>query len=162
MLTIAVLAVLFAAFGMITAVAIFMVVILLPIPLAAPGCRLRTMVWVGSIYPFLILSSFYTSWLAAWCALGHAPRAYFDDPDRLHPIVNAVRAVVLLLTVAGAPVIWFVYAPLILAIAYWNMAQRTIPVGKGVTQPFLPLFAWLSAYAIFQWDPVHAWRWFID
>src|SRR6185437_7208112 len=118
MLTMAVLAVLFAAFGWIAAVAIFMVAIVLPIPLAAPGCKLRAMVWVASIYPFLILSSLYATWLTAWCGLGHAPRVFFDAPAGLNAIVEAMGAVVFLLTVAGAPLIWFVYAPLIHAVAY--------------------------------------------
>jgi hypothetical protein len=42
------------------------------------------------------------------------------------------------------------------------MAQRKTPVGKGVMQRLIPPFAWLSAYAILQWDLGHVWMWFID
>jgi hypothetical protein len=164
MLAIAVLAGLFAAFGVFGAVAIVIVigVILLPILLAGPGHRLRAMVWVSSIYPFLILSSFYATWLTAWCVLGHPPRPYTDDPHRLGPSVHVIRSMTGSLIMAGVPLIWFVHAPLTLAILYWNMAQRKTPVGKGIMQLLIPPLAWLSAYAVLKWDPGHVGTWFID
>ncbi len=160
MLTIGVLAGLFAAFGV--AVAAVIAGISLPILLAGPGRRVRAMVWVASLYPFLILAALYATWFTAWSVLGHAPRAYTDDPDRLNPVVNTVRGVGVLLTVAGALLIWFVYAPLILAIANWNMTQRKTPVGKGMMQLLIPVFAWLSANALIRWDPCDVLTWFID
>jgi hypothetical protein len=104
MLAIAGLAGLFAVFGVIVATGVVIVVgvIVLPILLARPEGRLRAAVWVSSVYPFLILSSFYATWLTAWCVLGHRPRMYLDDPRDISPIVDMVRAVPYLF-VMGAP-----------------------------------------------------------
>ena len=136
MLAIAGLAGLFAGFrmaGMVGAVAMVVVtgVIVLPILLAASGRRLRAAVWVSSIYPVLILSSLYATWLTAWCVLGHRPRAFTDDPDHLDPIVNMVRALPFFFLLE-APLIWFVCAPLMLGVVCWNMAQRKTSPRKGL------------------------------
>lgn len=164
MLAIAVLAGLFAAFGVIGAVQLVVVigVPFLPIYLAPPGRRLRTLVWVSSIYPLLILSSFYATWLTAWCVLGHPPRPYTDDPDRLGSIVRMVRGVPFLLLTVGTPLIGFIGAPLIIAGVYWNMAQRRTSPWNGALQILAPPCAWLSAYAILQWDPGRVLVWFMD
>ena len=104
MLAIAGLAGLFAGFGVIvaTGVVIAVGVVSLPILLARPGGRLRAAVWVSSLYPFLILSSFYATWLTAWCVLGRRPRVYLDDPRDISPIVDAVGAAPYFLLL-GAP-----------------------------------------------------------
>src|SRR5579885_1157347 len=88
MLTIGVLAGLFAAFGV--AVAAVIAGISLPILLAGPGRRVRAMVWVASLYPLLILAALYATWFTAWCALGRPPRVALDDPLAISPIVDAV------------------------------------------------------------------------
>ena len=92
MLAIAVLAGLFAAFGVIGAIELVVVLggPFLPILFAAPGRRLRVAVWVSSLYPFLILASFYATWLTAWWILGHRPRPSFDDPKLIGSVVIAV------------------------------------------------------------------------
>jgi hypothetical protein len=160
MLAIAVLAGLFAVFGVAGAVVIGMIV--LPILLAGPGRRVRTMVWISSIYPFLILSAFYATWLTAWCILGHRPRVNLDDPKYISPIVDVVSAGPFILAGFGTPLIWFGCAPLILAGVYWNMAQRRIPPRRGALQLLVPLFAWLWAYAILLWDPADVLNWYLD
>jgi hypothetical protein len=93
MLAIAVLAVLFAAFGVTlgTAIGIVIGVIGLPILLAPAGRRLRAAAWVCSIYPLLVLASLYATWLTAWCVLGHPPRTYRDDPGSIGPAVDVLR-----------------------------------------------------------------------
>jgi hypothetical protein len=164
MLAIAVLAGLFAAFGVTFATTIvFMIgMISLPLLLAGPGRRVQAMVWISSTYPFLILTFLYATWLAAWCVLGHSPRPYWDDPDRLSPIVNGVGAVSLILLTVGTPLIWFLCAPLIIAGVYWNMAQWKTSPWKGALQVLAPACAWLSGYAILEWDPYHVLTWYID
>jgi hypothetical protein len=164
MLAIAVLAGLFAALGVIGAVGIVVVscVVFLPILLAAPGRRLRAAVWITSIYPYLILSSFYATWLAAWCALGHRPRVSLDDPKYIGPVVDAVGAVPVILAEFGIPLIWFVCAPVMFAVSYWNMAQKKTPPWNGTLQLLVPLFAWLSAYAILRGDPGWVIEWYFD
>ena len=164
MLAIAVLAGLFAAFGVTGAVAIVVVtgVTVLPIPLAGPGRRIRAMVWITSIYPLLIIASFYATWLTAWCILGHRPRGWLDDPGSISPIVDVVRAVPVMLIMLGTPLVWFVHAPVILAMVYWNMAERKTPVGKGVMQLLIPLLAWVSLFVILSSDPGSVINWYYD
>jgi TRAP-type mannitol/chloroaromatic compound transport system permease large subunit len=163
MLAIAVLAGLFAGFGVIVATGVVIVisVVSLPILLARPGGRLRAAVWVSSIYPSLILSSFYATWLTAWCVRGHRPRVYLDDPRDISPIVDAVGAAPYFLLL-GAPLIWFVCAPLILAVVYWNMAQRKTSPREGALQLLTPVGAWLLAYAILRCDPGDVIMWYFD
>ncbi len=107
--------------------------------------------WVSSIYPFLILSPFYATWLTAWCVLGRRPRVSLDDPKLISPIVDAVGATPGLFLM-GAPLIWFVCAPIILAVVYWNMARRKTSPREGALQLLTPVCAWLLAYAILRCD----------
>jgi hypothetical protein len=153
MLAIAGLAGLFAVFGVIVATGVVIVigVIVLPILLARRGGRLRAAVWVCSIYPFLILSSFYATWLTACCVLGRRPRVYLDDPGHISPIVDVVGGTAGLFLM-GTPLIWFVGAPIILAVVYWNMAQRTTSPRQGTVQLLTPVCAWLVAYIILEYD----------
>ena len=163
MLAIAVLAGLFAVFGVTSAFAMVVVigVIFLPILLAPSGRRLEAAVWVSSVYPVLIVSSFYAPWLTAWCVLGRRPRAFTDDTGYLGPIVDGVRTAATYFLM-GAPVIWFVCAPVTLAVVYWNMAQRRTPPWKGAAQLLIPVCAWLSIYAISRWDPCDVLTWYFD
>ncbi len=116
MLAIAVLAGLFAAFGVIGAIELVVVLgsPFLPILLAAPGRRLRAAVWVTSLYPFLILACFYATWLTAWWILGHRPRPSLDDPQMISPVVLVVGSAPSILLSFGTPLAWFVCAP-----SYW-------------------------------------------
>jgi hypothetical protein len=163
MLAIAVLAGLFAVFGVIVATAVVIVVgvIVLPIPLARPGGRLRAAVWVSSIYPFLILSSFYATWLTACCVLGRRPRVYLDDPGHISPIVDVAGGTAGLLLM-GTPLIWFVCAPIILAVVYGNMARRTTSPREGTMQLLTPVCAWLLAYNIMICDSGDVIMWYFD
>jgi hypothetical protein len=159
MLAVAVLAGLFAAFGI--AVAIAIGGISLPILMAAPGRRLRAMIGVASVYPFLILSALYATWFTAWCILGHRPRVALDDPFSISPIIDVmIWAPHILLF--GAPLIGFIYAPLIITGVYWNMAQRRTPPRKGAEQLLIPAFAWLSSFVILWADPASVFDWFLD
>jgi hypothetical protein len=163
MLAIAVLAGMFAVFGVAAAVGVVMViaVMTLPILLAARGRRLRAAVWITSLYPFLILSSFYVTWLTAWCILGHRPRVSLDDPEYISPIVNVVGATTGFFML-GTPLVWFVCAPIMLGVAYWNMAQKKTPVEKGIWQLLIPVFAWVLSIKIFLADPGWVIAWYFD
>ena len=160
MLAIAALAGLFAVFGVIRAAVICVVV--LPIPLAAPGHKLRAAVWVCSLYPVLILFSFYATWVTAWCVLGHRPRVYLDDPTRISPIVGMVASTPYILLTSGLPIIWCVCAPVLLAMAYWNIAQRRTRPLKEAMQLVIPLCAWLLVFGILRWDPGYVLYWYFD
>ena len=159
MLAIAALAGLFAAFGVAAAVVIGG--ICLPILFAAPGRGVRVLVCVASIYPFLILSALYATWFTAWCVLGHRPRVALDDPFSISPIIDFMMWAPHML-LFGAPLIGFIYAPLIIAGVYWNMAQRRTPPRKGAEQLLIPAFAWLLSFLILWADPVSVLDWFLD
>ena len=109
MLAIAVLAGLFAAFGVTLGAAIGIVigVIALPVLLAPAGCRLRAAAWVCSLYPLLVLSSLYVTWFIAWCVLGHRPRFPFDDPGHISPAVDVLYIATHLLMGGW----WFILPP---------------------------------------------------
>jgi hypothetical protein len=163
MLAIAILAGLFAVLSVPGAVALAVVtvvtaVISLPFLLAGPGRRLRAAAWISSAYPFVILVSLHVTWLAAWCILGHAPRPYTDDPDRLGLIVTVARCVTLILLVVGTPLIWFVYVPAIIVVA--NVSRRGMRPGEGLLRLLVLLGAWLVSFAVAWWDPAEVLRWF--
>jgi hypothetical protein len=164
MLAIVVFAGLFAAFGVIGALELVVVLAVpfLPIILAAPGRRLGAAVWVTSLYPFLILASFYATWLTAWWILGHRPRPNLDDPRMISPVVLAVGSAPYILLTFGTPLVWFVCAPVILAVVYWNIANKNTPVWKGMMQLLIPVFAWVMAVVIWSSDLGFVINWYFD
>jgi hypothetical protein len=149
MLAIAVLAGLFAAFGVTGGVAIGIVagVILLPILRARPGHRLRAAVWVSSLYPLLIVFSLYATWFTAWVVLGHRPRSSLDDPKFISPIVDVpyISTFVLML---GAPFSLISSWLLMLFYIAQNNEWRPELPGRRAALIFVPILVWILVFAI--------------
>ena len=119
--------------------------------------------WVASIYPALIVASFYATWLTAWCVLGHRPRVSLDDPKYISPIVDGVAAIPFMLLKIGLPLIWLVLAPIVLAVVGWDLAKKETPARRGDLQIILiPVGAWLFAYVFLLCDPGQVVEWYID
>jgi hypothetical protein len=160
MLAVAVLAGLFAVFGVIEAVVI--AAIFLPILLAGPGRRLSVAVWVAAIYPVLIAASLYATWITAWCVLGHRPRVSLDDPKSISPIVDVVGAAPDILLEVGIPVIWFALAPALLAVLGWNTAKKRLSPRQGALHVLIPVCAWFATYVFLLCDPGWVVMWYLD
>jgi hypothetical protein len=153
MLAIAVLAGLFAIFGVAVEAGIVVVfsIVFLPILLVAPGHRVRAAAWISSIYPLLLLSSLYATWFTAWCVLGHRPRSSLDDPKYISSIVE-VPYVSAFLLLYGSISAFLVCPPLAIAHVADRISRRRIGPWKGAAWMLVPLSAWLSFLAILRWD----------
>ncbi len=139
MLGVAVLAVLFAALGVTTAVAVLIVagVIGLPVLLAGRGRRSVALAWICWIYPMLCLGSVYTTWFTAWLVLGHRPRVSLDDPKFISPIVD-VPFMTTFLLLMGIPLAMVCGLVLLVGQTVRNLAN---PDGR----PWLSLAGWVVA-----------------
>jgi hypothetical protein len=150
MLAVAVLAGLFAAFGLTGAVAnvILIGVISLPILFARPGHRLRAAAWVACLYPLLSLASLYTTWSVARLVLGRTPDPWFDDHPRLiDPFVEALYLCsrFSLLTLPFSPLLSI---PLAIAyIAQRDILRRRLPTWRAAGLVLAPILVWFSVLA---------------
>jgi hypothetical protein len=165
MLAIAVLAGLFAGFGVTGGIAVGIVicVIGLPILLASAGRRLRAVAWVCSIYPLLVLASLYATWFTAWCFLGHPPRPYLDDPTSICPAVD-VLYISTYLFIEG---LWF---SLPLAVPVWLgllgrvVSQERIDPWMKADRMLSPLVVWPASLVFlgFGCSLARVLDWFVD
>jgi hypothetical protein len=163
LLAIAVIAGLFAAFEVIGTIAFLIVIpaLVMPVVLARPGFRFRTAAWVASLYPLLLVGSFYATWMTAWIVLGHRPRMSLDDPKYISPIVEVPFAATYLLMM-GAP---GAFALCVLALVEQGGIRGGVRPGKAVAQLLVFVLLWLcpfllSAADLFGFDEVIGW--FID
>lgn len=153
MLLIAVLAGLFAAFGIIGAVAMLAVigVFVLPVVWAPRGRRLCAAAWGASLYPALLFGSFYATWFMAWCFLGHRPLASRDDPKFISPLVLVPRDAALFLMLA-APFALLACIVLVPACVVQHARREGLRPGQTTARLIIPLVLWLSLIMIPQWD----------
>ncbi len=149
MMAIAVIAGLFAAFGVTGAAAVVIVVgaIVLPIVLAGPGRRLRAAAWASSLYPLLLPVSLDATWFTAWLVLGHRPRSSLDDPKFISPLVEVPYASTYL-CLMSMPLSLVVSIPLMLAHVGRSIWRERILPGKAAALFLTPVLVWLSVFAI--------------
>ena len=171
-LAIAVLAGLFAIFGVTGAVAFIVVigVLLTPILLAGPGGGLRAAAWVASCYPLFVLASLYATWITAWLVLGHRPRLSLDDPKSISPVVEVPYLSTFLFS-RGLPLSVLFWMPLALADSFLSAPlERKHPSRMFA---WLRLFAWVLvtlptwafSFAILRWNLLGAryvLEWYFD
>jgi hypothetical protein len=158
MLVVAILAGLFAVFEVTEAVGMLIAIstVFLPTVIAARGRRLHTAAWVVSLYPVLLLTSLYATWLTAWCVLGHRPRSFLDDPKFISPLVE-VPYVSTGMLMLGFPFALFLCVPLLLAdvghsvLQSRGVLQRRVRLRKGAVQLVVRLCVWLSFLIIPLW-----------
>jgi hypothetical protein len=166
MLMIAVLAGLFAEFGVIVAAGILAAVSVasLPILLARPGRRLRAAAWVCSLYPLFILGSIYATWFTAWCVLGHQPRMSLDDPKHISPIVD-IAFISTAVFMVGLPFALFLGVPLTLAHDVRCFRSEGLHPFRMTARLVIPPLVWLSVFAILWLRLLgvgHIAEWYID
>jgi hypothetical protein len=124
------------------------------------GQRLNVLYWIGTCYPLVALLSLYVTWFAAWFALGHPPRPYFDDPREIGPI-----AVPYLLT--GFFLLKSPYALLIsLGLMVARLVHRLWIERTEFARYLAPLvitpMTWAVAYELLIWDPLYVLYWYMD
>jgi hypothetical protein len=113
------------------------------------------------IYPIQFLVAFYSTWLAAWFALGHPPRPSLDDPKFIGLPVDVFYAATILHMI-GAPAILGAHAILLMIWSYVELVdnpRRIVRMGPFLVLPFL---LWGLTYATFRWDPGRVLYWFMD
>lgn len=113
------------------------VVLSLPLTIALAERRLGPAVWVTSLYPLVLL----VCCLAVWAlpVLTSEPVWRIPQPLFVLPVSFVM---------VGGSIIGFIYLPLILIIACWNMATGRISLRRGSLQLLIPVTAWLAAFAI--------------
>jgi hypothetical protein len=171
MLAIAVLAGLFAVFGVTGATAIVVLtgVLLTPILLAGSGRKLRAAAWVASLYPLFLLASLYATWFTAWLVLGHRPLAFYDAPRKLISPVFQVPYSSTILLVVGTPFSLLLGISLALAETVQSVRQRkrrpSQAAARMLTWILVTLLLWAALFVILSWDLLNAgyiFMWFFD
>src|SRR5436305_6150411 len=90
MLAVAIVALLLALLDPASAVAVGVLaaIFTFPVSMAQPKRRIMVAAWALSLYPVMVPVCLYTTWLTAWCVLGHRPRCCLDDPKYIDPLVD--------------------------------------------------------------------------
>jgi hypothetical protein len=166
MLAIAVLAGLFASFGLTGAVTMLVVItfLLLPILRVAHGRGIRTAAWICSLYPVLLLGSLYATWFTAWCILGHRPRSSLDDPKFISPIVLVPHDTTYLF-ILGSPFALLLCVTLVLAYLVQSVRAEVFHPHETTAQLLIALCLWSSLLVISRWnlfDFDYVLGWFMD
>jgi hypothetical protein len=129
----------------------------LPAIFARRGQRLRALYWVGNSYPFVVLLSFYVTWIAAWFALGHPPRPSLDDPKDIDLIAAPYSITCLFM---------FCIPFAFLGSLGLMVARFGKEVGSGSPWSVLCLLitplSWVAGYGLLVWDPLYVFYWFMD
>lgn len=148
MTAIAILAVLFGAFGVAGAwpMAVVLGAIVLPVVLAGPGRRLRAAAWVGALYPLSLPASLYATWFTAWLVLGHRPRRGLDDPYGLGPVVQFPAALTFWFGFSLPLSLFISIAPMMAYIAV-GTEQKTLSRWRASALVLVPVAVWLSVCA---------------
>jgi hypothetical protein len=154
MIAVAIVAVLFAWLDPASVVALvgMAVVFAVPVTMAQAERRIRVAAWVLSLYPLMVPVCLYTTWLTAWCVLGHRPRSCLDDPKYINPLVDVPFAMTAF-SLSLCPISMF--SGLVLAMGSNNR--------RSATNPLLILSAvWLSVIAFLLCDPLGVIDWYLD
>ena len=109
------------------------------------------------VYPFLLVASFYLTWLVAWGILGHAPRPSLDDPKFISSWLDVPYDLTALLLIG------FPAAALggVVATAWFGSIRR-LPLLTTLLMAVSLLGLWLAAVALLRWDPLEVVNWFFD
>lgn len=105
-------------------------------------------------YPFVLMSGFYGTWLAAWLVLGHIPRPSLDDPARISWIVTILYGLTGLLLVAMLPAL-LIGAMLKIFNFRYPLLRRFLHFGLFV-------MLWAVTILFLRWDPVRVIEWYMD
>lgn len=154
MAIVAMLAVLFAALGVIFTIAVLLIAgaMLGPVAAARPGRRLEAAAWAASLYPLLLFVFLYATWFAAWAVLGHQPRRDRDNPRLLGPIV-LVPYVSMRLTAITAPYGLCISYPLLIAHIARRIGRDRIGRCKAGGLGLLPALVWLAMWCLAAFRP---------
>lgn len=109
------------------------------------------------VYPCLLVTSLYGTWLVAWAVLGHQPVPSIDDPKYISPIVSApyfASAIVLM----GFPPAFLL--GLILAVVFGISRRLRWTVICAMELGLAAL--WFATIAFVRWDPLRVMEWWID
>ena len=119
--------------------------------------RWSWMRWSSSLafgYPILLIAAFYSTWLVAWCLLGHAPRPSLDDPKSIGTVVDLFSVLSILLLIGfPAAVIAGLMAQVMLQDKPWRWRFVACIALLGL---------WIVTIAFLRWDPLNVIEWFFD
>ena len=118
------------------------------------------LIWLFAyLYPVLVLSAFYGTWLCAWTGLGHMPRPNLDDPKSIHGITQIVHFVPAILIMAMP-----VFAPMGFVASFFlprNQKNGWTP-GIRVMLALLYVATCFIVLKILWADPGRAVEWYFD
>ena len=106
------------------------------------------------LYPAILVSAFYGTWLVAWLSLGHMPRPSLDDPKSISVLVDVPYMVTGLLLVAF-PAAALAGAVVLLSSPRHSWVQRILGCSIYVV-------VWIFAISFLRWDPLEVGTWFMD
>ncbi|MHC5539474.1 hypothetical protein ACYOEI_14750 [Singulisphaera rosea] len=121
----------------------------------------RIAVWVFSCFPLLLLITIYTTWGAAWYALGHPPRFSLDDPKSIGTLVDTPYMITGFLFVGFLPAL--VVTAAITAIEFLrNFHGDHDNRERLIARVALPMFSWPLVYVWLMTDPGGVLNWLMD
>lgn len=114
------------------------------------------------VYPLLLPTGLYLTWLIAALSLGRWPRPSADDPDSINMVVSCARFFVLfVLVMAGLPT----YAVLTVFTLGWGLLRCILKRPRGIRLAVcacLSMVLLVVAIRFIYWDPLSVFNWFLD
>ena len=126
----------------------------------APRWLRRLALWMAG-YPLLMLASLYATWLSAWVALGHRPRASLDDPKYIGPGVDVFYLAFILLMFGAIPALAVHVVALLAMLAVDRSPDRLVPPSTRLRLALAAL-AWVVALIVLASDPGRVLNWYLD
>src|SRR5215212_1168233 len=99
-------------------------------------------------YPYLLVGGFFVTWVAARLSLGHWPRPYLDDPQRIGGWVDVPYAMTGVFINVGLPAFVAALAAL-LYYAFRDASRRR----HLLTVAAVSLLFMIAAISFLWWDP---------
>lgn len=110
-------------------------------------------------YPFVLLASFYATWIAGRLTLGHWPRPSLDDPKSIGGLVGVPYGLTVVLLSLGL----FVFAFLVIATICEAMMSEDRDLRKrALTVSLKAVIFMVAVIGLSLLDPFGVSAWFMD
>jgi hypothetical protein len=119
---------------------------------------MRKLVTANLLYPFVLVTACYATWVAGWRELGHWPRPGFDDPAQVHGLLAVFDYATAFLFTVGFVAVWISHA-----VAGVLISVRPKRRARGVVLfEVLALVSLCLLFLFVAWDPQRVIEWYFD
>lgn len=112
--------------------------------------------WLSGVYPLIVIFLVLLSWITSYVQLGHKPRYWVDDPQRISSALSVVVAALYLLAIS-----WFVAAMISASLWAIGLISRILQ-RENLWAVAIPPLAWGVLVGLVYWDPGSVLKWLAD